>query len=327
MDTIYHTEYIEFTNKKGMKVVFCNYGAQVYSITLGEDVVSFTLWNRSEQMKYPNYYGKTIGPITGRIPGGIINGIDGKNIHLKNKKNEGNNILHFSEESLAYSDFEYTKEEKFGYYKIHFKKDYVDEINNHLFDALVEIIYIFYKRENKLEMIQRVTPKKDTYYSLTNHLFFCLSRKERVTKATLQINADKVGVLDENKLLKGYAEVNDVFDFRKPKLIGEDIYKVTPGVTLGYDHPYLLNNSKGPQIIMKAGKRSLNITTDYDAVYIYTNNNNDIHERMLQRDYNKRYDGIAIEPQIEPGNFNKMFIKANTTREYHTIYEFKEEKK
>lgn len=331
MDTIYHTVYYEYTNKKDMKVVLCNYGAQLYSVTLGEQVVTFTLWNRSIQMSSMKMYGKVVGPLANRIFKGFINPKSHPKIQLKNKLNENDvTLTNFGEDSLAFLEFFVTENDTFSYHEFIFNRDVVDEVNNHLFDAHVEIIYQIYKRENKINVIHKVTPVKSTYYSLANNLYFCLSRKQRVTANKLFIDAKQFGLLNNDKITTGFAPVDEVFDFSRAKLIGDFIYKTYPKIALGYDHDYLFQdnyNEKNPRIVLTGDKYELSIFTDYDACHIYTNNYSDIKERMLQRDYNKRYDGIAIVPQIEPGNYDKMFIKAGETRENYVTYSFKEVKK
>src|SRR5574344_1178367 len=291
MDSLTHAKYVKVKNNCGMEVMFCNFGAAIYSIKIDDNYVTFSPMHKAKFITSTSYYGKTVGPICGRIKDGKIVSKFG-NIQLKNKPNENNNVLHSGEEGISFLEFNIEKiDEKFDSKTITFTRDYVDTVNDGLFDAEIVISYKIFKRSLHMICTQSITPKHDSFYSLTNHSYFNASPDQKVLQETLQIKADSFGLLDEQLLLKKYIPVDSVFDFRTPKLIGNDIRKTYPHHACGYDHPWRLNSGE-QAVCLKGDKFIINISTDYDGVVCYSNNYAKVGDHILGRGYDKQYDAI-----------------------------------
>lgn len=320
MERITHAKYYKIKNNLGMEVTFCNFGAALYAVRIKKDYVTFAPMHKKTFITCSSYYGKIVGPICGRIKDGLIVSKYG-NKQLVVDSDDGV-ILHSGKQGFSYCEFNCEGiKESLNHKTITFTRDYVDEVNDGFFDAFITVSYRVSKFSNKIVLSMSITPKHDTYYSMTSHTYFNMSPDEKVLKESLMINGDEVANLDNKLLLKEWNTVNEIFDFRKPKLIGTDIRRTYPLKACGYDHPYKLNKGK-PQIVLTGNKYELTINSSFDGVVVYTNNYAKVEEHILGRGYNKQYDAIAIEPQSEPFNFDKMFIKAGETRTNYIEYVF-----
>lgn len=317
----------KYQNNSGMEVVFYNVGAQIYSIKINGQILTYTPENNFDKLTVGKYFGKIIGPIAGRIFQGELT-IDSDNrIFLKNKLNEkGITLLHGSDQSFAFLRFDVKENDEEDYHEFIFSKDYVDLVNDHLFDAYIEIVYQIFKEKNVLNTLFKVTPKNDSYFSLTSHLYFNLSQNDNILKHKLFIDSDKIGRLDDDLILINYDKCDKIYDFSKGKLIGENIQETSPISTRGYDHPFLFKektDANNPRIVLTGKDYELKIFTDLTGAYIYTNNYSEPIE-IVDRGQDIKYGAVAIEPQIEPFNFEKMFIEKDKTRINFIRYEFEE---
>ena len=121
------------------------------------------------------------------------------------------------------------------------------------------------------------TTDKPTVLNISNqgHL------EKDVLHEKLQINSKKIATFDPQKNLDGgFRKVKGTpFDFRKGKIIGQDIDQDDEqlNITKGYDHSFVLKNRKGLLLLQatltdqEAGRQMLVYTTE-PVMHIYTAN-------------------------------------------------------
>jgi aldose 1-epimerase len=127
---------------------------------------------------------------------------------------------------------------------------------------------------------------KSTVINLTNHSYFNLAGTHSthgVLDQVVQINADHYLPTDENSIPTGTVQPvnNTVFDFRKPKAIGQDIRNNDPQLLYarGFDHNWVLNKTSVAGVLQLAAKvvdpesgRTLECFTTEPGLQFYTSN-------------------------------------------------------
>ena len=83
--------FIKLKNKVGLELTLCSFGASVYKIEYKGKVMSLSPVSHDQFYSSGIKFGKTVGPIAGRVKGGKIL-IGGEEVTLPH--NEGNNTNH-----------------------------------------------------------------------------------------------------------------------------------------------------------------------------------------------------------------------------------------
>ena len=151
---------------------------------------------------------------------------------------------------------------------------------------------------------------------MINHSYFNLSGnlKRSITSQYLRLDSDYILEIDDTGVPTGNKldVSNTPFDFRDIKRIGERIDYNHNQIKLGYgyDHPFILKNSKDQiQIYMKdiKSRRYMEITTNQSCVVVYSMNFT--NDELLYKDIKSkiRY-GICFETQQPPIGYNQVFL-------------------
>ncbi len=247
------------------------------------------------------YHGATIGRYCNRIGGGKII-IDGKTYRLS--LNDGVNHLH-------------------GGFKGFDKRVWTPEI----IDDALRLSYLSVDGEegypgnllasvtfrvlgDGLEVDYQASTDKPTVVNLTNHMYFNLGGFEDILDNMLWIDADGYSPVDEHLIPVGeHQSVEDTpFDFNISTRIGDRIN--TDNVQLsrgnGYDHNYVLNQVRNPQIMVSEPTtgRVLEISTTMPGVQFYTGNFLDGSDVGRGRAFGFR-SGLCLETQYFPDSPNK----------------------
>lgn len=273
-------EFIEVNNSLGLKVTLTNLGASIYSIYFNDEIMTLTAKNSFDFLKENIYYGKTIGPICGRIKNGVLN-IDNK--EYRYTPNEGKNALHGGKDNLSTKIFDVEIKNNEIIYVVSFK------------EVLYKVIYQISEIDNSLIVKYEVKAKEDTPIALTNHSYFCLGDKS-IDNLYLKIDSSKYIEVNKNDLIPiQELDVINSLDFRKGKRISLDIndpYLINSR-TKGYDHSLIFDKEK--KISLFNDRYLLDILTDYSAAQIYSDNYIDNIPVINTDDKIRR--AIAIEPQ------------------------------
>jgi len=166
------------------------------------------------------------------------------------------------------------------------KLTYISEDMEQGYPGRLETVVVYKLNEdNSLDVSYEATTDKKTVVNLTQHAYFNLSANfdQKILDHLIEINADEF--LPVNQTLIPTGELKEVagtaFDFREPKLIGEDIVKDSEEEQLrlgkGYDHCWVLNDQgSGMRFAASAhhpaSGRFMEVHTDEPGIQLYTGN-------------------------------------------------------
>ncbi|MCW4011632.1 MAG: galactose mutarotase, partial [Candidatus Bathyarchaeota archaeon] len=267
---------------------------------LGEVVLGFDSLERYRDSGF--YHGATIGRYANRIDGGRFS-IDGVRYDLS--LNDGLNHLH--------GGFK-------GFDKRVWKAEIIDDASLRLrlvspdgeegYPGTLNASVVFTLIGDQLEVDYFASTDKPTIVNLANHAYFNLGGSKTILDHELWIDADNHTPVNNGLIPTGVLEpVDDTpFDFRESTRIGSRIEDEHPQLSLGngYDHNYVLNQVKNPQIAVTEPKtgRVLEILTTMPGVQFYTGNFLDGKEGGREGPIEFR-GGLCLETQFYPDSPNK----------------------
>ena len=271
--------YITLGNKDTLQVTFCSLGASIYSIRFNGRLMTLTPKRKRDYLLSYVYHGKIIGPVCGRIKKGKL--------FIKDKEydfmpNEGENTLHGGPSGFSNQIFDYELLN--------------DGIKFSYEDILGTYVVEYHLTDDSLRTNFIVHPKQEIPLALTNHSYFTLGSKN-ILKAKLQINSSKfIEVNSKDLIPERIKGVPACLNFKKLRNIGRCINNpyLKNSRTNGYDHSLILDEMGSP-IVLENKKYRLTITSDFNAVQIYSDNYNKHVEMLGTKELVHR--GIAIEPQ------------------------------
>lgn len=273
--------FIEVANDLDLKVVLCDLGASVFQIYFDHTLMSRNVAT-IEDYKLPNcYYGKTVGRTFNRLKGYRFE------IHdevYTLEKNEGNNVLHGGVNGLSTKKFSpsvkaygWYIEVRYHYDSPHLEAGYPGNVN-------LDVIYIIYKDNNRLDIRYEASSDLDTLFSLSNHTFFTLGDKD-ISNIELFIRGGHYLKVDRDLLPISKIEVSPTFDFRKYQLLANE-----------YDN-FFYFDEMNPTLInvsLRNKKYRMDIFTNFEGAQVYTSNN--VPNFSLKDSDNLPHDSVAVEP-------------------------------
>ncbi len=320
------------TNANGLKAEIITYGGIVTSLQVPDRNGKFAdivlgCDDVNDYAKKSPYFGALIGRFGNRIAKGrfTLNGVE-----YKLATNDGPNHLHggkkgFDKVVWTAKPME-TKEGpalKLTYLSRDGEEGYPGNLSCTVIYTLTD--------NNELKIAYQATTDKDTIVNLTHHSYFNLAgyNSGDVLGHELMINANSFTPVDKTAIPTG--EIKAVkgtpWDFTKPMTIGSRI-KDVPG---GYDHNYVLNNSKGKLSLAasayepKTG-RVMEMFTTEPGVQFYSGNFLDGSLKGKGAVYNK-HAGFCLEAQHFPdspnkSNFPSVVLKPGQKYTQLTVYKF-----
>lgn len=308
-------------NDTGLEISFVDYGASVYYIKLNGVLMNAAFKNITDYLTLRSYYGKTLGRVAGRIKDATYTLSNGKTLYLE--KNNGKNSTMGGFNNFTYKVFDFdikqTDEGIFVIFKLH-SPDQEAGYNGNL---NVEINYFVPKNNNYVEIIYRAISDQLTILNLSNHLYFNIAGSDDVLDYDCYLDADKVGLMDDELIISKYIDVPNYLDFRTAKRIGRDI--MNPNLhkpTLnGYDHRYLFNKSNYDVVKAKLSTDKYEILgySTYDGMILYSNGKPKDY-LLMDNSVDHQYKSITLEFM----NSTPIEINPNEQYEQRTKYVFKE---
>ena len=201
----------------------------------------------------------------------------------------------------------------------------------------VKVLYSF-DSSNSLTINYKATTDKKTVLNLTNHAYFNLGGYDsgRIENHLLWIDSDKVSEVDSELIPTG--SLIDVegtpFDFRKEKLIGNDIEADDELLQLGqgYDHNFVLNSDGTIKHIATltdtVSERKMMVYTNQPCVQIYAANCiNESDSPFKNGVAQKKRCAVCLETQHAPDspnqpNFPSCELNVGELYDYTTIFKF-----
>ena len=264
----------------------------------------------------PYYLGAAVGRSAGRQKDGIITMPDGSVIKVP--ANEGTHHLHGGEAGLSRQEWTLHQSAPD---KVVCTILSPDGDGGYPGDVRVSVTYEV-TDENRWIISYSAESSADTPLNLTQHTYFNLSgTTQPVTDHSLSIDADRVLFLDEEDIPERIVQVGDEpdFDFRARRnlsFLPEATHSQMTQVGGGVDHPFLLNKAVTPEIVLESPDLRLEVTTDDEAVVIYTGNKFDGEEY-------RKYQGICIETQYRPNALGDTVLRKGDIYQKETVFQFK----
>ena len=310
-------ELFSLKNKSGFEVDIITYGGRITSIksqdkkgNLENVVLGFE--NLEQYEKDNPFFGALVGRYGNRIAKGKFS-LNGTEYTLA--KNNGENNLHGGLkgfDKVVWKVIEVNEGDK-GVLKLSYLSKNMEE---GFPGNLTTMVTYTLNPDNSLDVLYEATTDKTTVVNLTQHSYFNLSGNfsQTILDHEIEINADTYIPVDSGLIPTGdLATVEGTpFDFRKAKLIGQDINAENEQIELGggFDHCWVLNDyESGYRSVAKAyhpeSGRTLEVLTDEPGIQFYTGN---FLDGTLPAPNGGRYikrSGFCLETQHYPDSPNQ----------------------
>lgn len=309
-------------------ISFTNLGARINQWCIGSDNLILGVDDPQQAAIGKGYfYGTSVGRIAGRISGGKFS-IDGQSYQLP--QNEGENHHHGGPNGFDLKYWDYEVVEDADTISIVFSLTDEDGENGFPGRLQAQIIHT-YSNNHEWMVTYKATTDKDTLFNPTNHVYFNLNgdHTHSVLNHQLQIDADRYVPVNADGTPIGVLEevAGTAFDLRQGQLIGDQYNLNNSQIVLkrGFDHPFVLNkDGSDTPIILSAADRRIEVSTDRDAVVVYTHNFVDPPMAIWGSEL-QQYAGIALETQSIPDainhpGFGNNILRANEEFESQTVY-------
>ena len=322
-------KYITLINKKLMEIKLSTCGAGIKEIKVPNKeglVKTVTLAPVDDKLYNEAYHGKIIGRTSGRMENATFT-IDGLTANLE-KNNQGTDNLHGGSTGLHQQNFDVEINEINEYTDVIFTHFSPDGEGGYFGNVNIKITYRVYENINKFDIIINGKSDCKNLLNITNHVYWNLNGdlSNKILEHELYINASKRGVLNERSILTDIIPVSKEFDFRKPKLLGQDINAdcVTLN-TVGYDHPFYLDENANivSYLYCKDSGIKLNIKTTYPVIVCYSNNYPEYDVEVFKGVYDNMHMAVCLECQYSPNSLKMTPENAGVfDEEYNEVIEY-----
>ncbi len=327
------------TNKTGMSATIIDYGATVVKLLIPDRHGSL----RDVQLGYDDvqsyeegttFFGTIIGRNANRICGGQVT-IDGVKYQMDQNDNENNlhsglngidkkmwTVLALSDSSVSFICKSDDMEQKLPG------------------DLTITVTYSI-SDENEFKIAYDAVPEKKTIINLTSHMYFNLDGhyKGSIEDHIVTIDADYYNTVIDSKAIPTEDKepvAGTVFDFRKPKKVGQDINKsdIQLEYVGGYDHNYVIKGGTGnirhfATVYSEESGICMDLFSDQTGTQFYSGNFIGEQKGKGNFDYHNR-SGLCLEPQYIPnamnfipeGDIDCPIFDANEHYHSESIYKF-----
>jgi len=323
-------------NAQGMQVKITNFGGIITEIHVADKNGVFADVNLGFDSIEPYYkdspyFGALIGRFGNRIARGKFT-LDGQDYQLAT--NNAPNHLHgglVGYDKVVWDAETFKTAESVGL-KLHYLS--ADGDQGYPGNLDVNVVYELTNHNEILVKYHAVTDKA-TPINLTQHAYFNLAGKGDILGHEVTINADHFTAIDTTSIPTGELPLvaNTPFDFRAPKLIGQDINADDEQIKNGngYDHNFVLNKAHFNEFSLAARARDpesgriLEVFTQEPGVQFYTGNYLDGSLTGKGWTYERR-NGFCFEPQHFPDSPNQPSFPNTILRpgeEYSSVMSYK----
>ena len=286
--------YINVTNGNKLEVELCNFGAGMRLIHFdGEPILLEP--SRNDFPYLPDYYGKTLCRVAGRIKcHGVLNG---KEYNLAETKSDyclhGGDINSQSYKIWSYKIKEFVKKLQV-IFTIKSKAKELGFPGN----LRMQVIYEIYEN-NVIKIIYKGSTSSATLLSMSNHNYYNFFNSYNLSDYKLKINASQVSMVDDSLFIIGTKNVDEFYDFRKFHKLSSKLNHFEKTSIGTIDFTYIFDNiiKTKPQIEIKNDKLKMSVYTDYPSANIYVDN------ALKNINYNNELNNYA-NYYSNPGSWN-----------------------
>ena len=314
--------FTEISNDLGLRVEFCSLGASIFKIYLDKYLLTRNVKDIEDFKRKDIYHGKTIGRVSGRIPGNKLC-VKDKAFSLEN--NEGENTLHGGLSGLSNKNF---------IPDIHSFNDHI-ELSYYCFSPYLEsgfpgnlkvtVKYIVFLKKNELDVEYEATSDTPTVVSLTNHSYFTLANSN-IRSLFLYVNSNEYLKMDDNLIPQAKETCPEYLNFSEVKRIITDIDNENLHTSRlnGYDHFFYFKDRdiNKVNVSLSNSKIQMDIKTDFEGVVVYTSGWND--KVNLYPECENIYNSVAIEPSDSFGYLRILDKDQIYSRTIKYIFKYKD---
>ena len=317
-------EIFTLTNPHGLRARVVTWGAalvemsvpdkagQLADVTLGFDTLAPYL--------VPNpFFGAIAGRYANRIAKGKFT-LEGKDYALAT--NNGANHLHGGVRGFDKRNW---SAEPVGANAVRFRYTSPDGEEGYPGTLKVAVTYTL-TGQDELRLDYEATTDKPTVVNLTNHAYWNLAGRGDILAHELRIAASRFTAVDEESIPTGElrAVADSAMDFTKAKPLGRDIAALKDAPGGGYDHNYVLDDTKpgAPALAAElrdpASGRTMRVLTDQPGVQLYTGNYLKDVTGKRGAVYGK-HGGVCLETQHFPDSPNRASFPSTVLRPGETF--------
>ena len=303
---------IELANERGMSVRIITYGASIQSVRVPDRDGNFAdvtpgYATLDDYVTKPQFFGSTVGRVANRLAGACftLNGIE-----YEISANDGPNSLHGG--TRGFDKVNWTVSEQTDQ---SVTLTYASRDGDQGYPGTLTVTATYSVDDNNaLSVVYRATTDAPTVVNLSNHAYWNLGGEGAEYDAMdhcLTIYADRFLPVGADLIPTG--EIRDVddtlFDFRRPKVIGEDLGNlddVQIGFGKGYDHNWVISDDvvAEPRPVahledLRSG-RTMTLLSNQPGLQFYSGNYFDGTTSGKSGKAYGRGDAIALEPQQFP---------------------------
>lgn len=315
------SNFVKATNSVGMEVILSEFGAGIYQIKIDGVPMLVGLKDYKDWMESSAYNGKTIGRIAGRLPSsGLL--FQGKTYPLG--KNEKDHTLHGGKEGFSFKKFKMDLGHEGSSLKVDFYLDSPDLDEGFPGNVTVRVRYLIPEKENKVRIEYKAISDRETPISLTNHIYFNLGGESDILTDYLYIDSNKILSYDDDLLPQGYVDIPSFMDVSEKKMLKDIVMHPSLAKIGGLDNAYHKDNRNinKEQIIIENSSFRISVKSSYDDVVIYSSNYPPFGNMLSNGNIHKKWDALAVEPQYEANDFERMTVKANEAQRNFIEYSF-----
>ncbi len=318
-------------NSLGICVTLLDYGATIQSIIVPDkngNKVDIVLGHDSIANYEADsaYFGAVIGRVANRIANATFE-LNGKTYTLA--KNNGEHCLHGGNIGFDKHIFDV---EEIAPNVVKFSRLSPDMEEGFPGNLEVSVTYTL-TDEGEIKLDYYAKSDADTLVNLTNHVYFNLDGQGNIYNNTLEILCDKFCETDPSGVPTGkFLDVSDTaFDFRKAKLIGQDLFSDEEQIQCvgGYDHniPFGKDGIYKKMADVKSTLNSIGMEVFSDMPGIQFYSGNFLTEKPgKDGSVINKHSGFCLETQHYPDSIHNTHFPSDVLKageEYKYVTTFK----
>ena len=307
---------VTLMNACGMRVTLISYGAAIQSVLVPDRSglfhdVTMGHSNLEDYLQWSQYSGATVGRFANRIAGGRF-ALDGREYELPT--NNGPNSLHGGATGFDRRNWKLKNASDSA---VTFTLVSPDGDQGYPGALAATAIYSL-SDDNRLSVVYAATTDVPTIVNLSNHAYWNLAGEGEGSAMghRLQIFADHFLPTDTDLIPTGERRGvgGTAFDFRKPKVIDENLRDVSDEQIrngCGYDHNWIIADDASADLRLVArveegaSGRVMSLSTNQPGLQFYSGNFFDGSSSGKAGKACRMGDFIALEPQMFPDTPNQ----------------------